>query len=333
MSIFVDNVAYRPFKYKFAVEAEKKHRIDMNWHEDQIDLSDDLRQFHSKDGMATATASHETNKYILEKLIMLFTEMDVQVGGGYAKLLAHVKNNEIRTMWFTFAAREVTHQRSYALAAETFGFTNSDWSEFKQYEEMQGKIDLMCQKIGDLNDPMNFAKQLAVVFLGEGISLFGAFAVLINMKRNGLMMGFNTINEWSLNDEHEHVENNIKVFQDVIKGLSSEEQAEVKQFVRETIHAYVKAEHRFLDLVFKLGDQDKLTKADAKQFINYLGRYRYSQMYKIENDLENPLDWMEYLLAGNRHTNFFENKVTGYSHHDLAGEIDYSVYTKVYEEM
>jgi|SRR5690554_2986831 len=198
LSVFTDNVAYRPFQYPWAVEAEKKHRISMHWHEDQVELQDDLRQFMNEGGMATKNVSHESNKNMLEKLIMLFTEMDVQVGGGYAKLLSHVKNNEIRTLWFTFAAREVTHQRGYALAAETFGFTNSDWSEFKKYKQMQDKIDILTQDLGDLSNKLNFAKFLSVVFLGEGISLFGAFACLLNLRRFGIAQNFNTVNEWSL---------------------------------------------------------------------------------------------------------------------------------------
>lgn len=198
MSIFKENIAYRPFQYPWAVDAEKKHRIDMNWNESQIDLQDDIRQYNSKDELATTNISHENNKYLLDKLLLLFTEMDVSVGGGYAKLIAAVKNNEIRTMWFTFAAREVTHQRAYALAAETFGFSDSDWSMFKEYKEMQDKVDLLSQDLGDLSDKLNFAKMLSVVLLGEGIALFGAFACLLNLRRFGKLMNFNSVNEWSL---------------------------------------------------------------------------------------------------------------------------------------
>ena len=198
MSIFKENIAYRPFTYSWAVEAEKRHRIDMHWHEGQVDLQDDLRQFTNDRGLATKNVTHEQNKNMVEKLIMLFTEMDVQVGNGYAKMLPYVKNNEIKTLWFTFAAREVTHQRGYALSAETFGFSNSDWSAFKQYKEMQDKIDILTQDVGDLSNKLNFAKHLSVVLLGEGIALFGAFACLLNLRRFGLMQNFNTINEWSL---------------------------------------------------------------------------------------------------------------------------------------
>lgn len=326
MSIFEQSVAYRPFKYAWAVEAEKKHRIDMNWHENQVDLQDDLRQFSTKNGLATKSVSHEANKNMLEKLIMLFTEMDVQVGSGYAKLLPHVGNNEIKTMWFTFAAREVTHQRGYALAAETFGYTSSDWSEFKKYKEMADKIDLLTKDLGDLSKPLNFCKQLSVVLLGEGIALFGAFACLLNLRRFGLMNGFNTVNEWSLKDEQEHVKNNIRVLKEARKVLSEAENEELDRFILATVKQYVEAEHKFFDLVFEMGDQEDMSLEDAKAFINYLGELRLYQLelLPLEDVRENPLEWIDYILSASTHTSFFENKVVDYSHNGLTGKADYS---------
>lgn len=325
MSIFKENTAYRPFHYPWAVEAEKRHRIDMHWHENQVDLQDDLRQFTKNGGLATKNVPHEQHKVMLEKLIMLFTEMDVQVGGGYAKLLANVRNNEIRTMWFTFAQREVAHQRGYALAAETFGYTNGDWSQFRTYKEMQDKIDLLTQDLGDLTNPINFAKQLTVVLLGEGISLFGAFACLLNLKRFGLMMGFNTVNAWSLSDEADHVKNNIRVLEEVRKELSEAENTELDRFIKKVVARFVEAECKFLDLIFEMGNQEGLTLEEAKNFIHYLGELRLFQLdlCSLEEVRENPLEWIDYILSASSHTNFFENRVTDYSHNGLEGEVDY----------
>lgn len=328
MSIFVENVAYRPFSYSWAVEAEKKHRIDMHWHENQVELQDDLRQFNNEGGMATKNVSHEANKNMLSKLILLFTEMDVQVGGGYAKLLQHVKNNEIRTMWFTFACREVTHQRGYALAAETFGYTNGDWSEFKKYKEMQDKIDILTQDVGNMSNKLNFAKHLAVVFMGEGISLFGAFACLLNLRRFGIAQNFNVVNEWSLKDEQEHVRNNIRVFGEIRKELSEVDNNELDKFLHALVRQYVDAEHTFLDLVFEMGDQEDMTKEDAKNFIEYLGELRLYQcgLLSAEEVRENPLQWIDYILTASTHTNFFEARVVDYSHAGLEGKISYDKY-------
>lgn len=322
MSIFKENVAYRPFSYNWAVEAEKKHRIDMHWHENQIELQDDLRQYTIEGGMATKDVPHINNKNLLEKLNCLFTEMDVQVGGGYAKLLAHVSNNEIRCMWFVFAAREVTHQRAYALAAETFGYTNSDWSEFKSYKQMQDKIDLLCQDLGDLSNKLNFAKQLVVVLLGEGISLFGAFACLLNLRRFGIAQNFNTINEWSLKEEQEHVRNNIKVLNEVRKDLSEVENIELDNFIIKVANQYEVAEHNFLDLAFEMGDQQDMTKADAKEFIVYLKELRLYQLglIPVADVRKNPLNWIDYILSATTHTSFFEARVVDYNHQGLHGD-------------
>ena len=328
MSIFKENTAYRPFTYPWAVEAEKKHRVDMHWTENQVELQDDLRQFNMEGGLATNNVSHQHNKNMVEKLIMLFTEMDVNVGGGYSKLLGQVKNNEIRTLWFTFAAREVTHQRGYALAAETFGYTNKDWSEFKQYKEMQDKVDLLTQDCGDLTVKLNLAKHLVVVLLGEGIALFGAFACLLNLRRFGLMQNFNTINEWSLKDEQEHVRNNMRVLSELRKDLTEAENIELDRFILLTVKSYVNAEKNFFDLVFEMGNQEGMTKESAKDFIDYLGELRLYQLglITLEEVRNNPLDWIDYILTGTTHSNFFETKVVDYSHDGLEGSVDYTRY-------
>lgn len=331
MSVFKDKMAYRPFTYPWAVEYEKIHRVDMVWNEGQVEMQDDLRQYTTLGGLATKNVTHEQNKFMLEKLIMLFTEMDVQVGSGYAKLLAHVKNNEIRTGLFASAAREVVHQRAYALAAETFGYANSDWSEFKKYAEMQEKIDLLTQDCGDLSNKLNFAKHLSIVLLGEGIALFGAFACLLNLKRFGLMQNFNTVNEWSLKDEQEHVRFNIRILNEVRKELSELQNLELDKFIITATDEYCNAEKNFFDLVFSLSNQEGLTKAQAKDFIDYLGKLRLYQLglLSAEEVGENPLEWIDYILTGATHTNFFESRVVDYSHNGLSGTIDYSKYKNI----
>ena len=198
MSIFEKSKSYRPFVYPEFVVEEKKQRIEMHWAEDQADLSDDLRQYHTKDGLKTASFSHEHNKAILESILPLFTEMDSAVGEGYTKLLPYVGNNEARTLLMVQSAREVTHFRGYALANESFGLPESSWVSFKQYKEMQEKIDIISDGIGDLGNKLNWCKKLGAILLGEGIGLFGSFTCLLNFKRSGLLMGFNDINQWSL---------------------------------------------------------------------------------------------------------------------------------------
>ena len=74
-------------------------------------------------------------------------------------------------------------------------------------------------------------------------------------------------------------------------------------------------EDAFIDLAFELGGVEGLTGAEVKQYIRYIADRRLSQLglqpiYRIER---NPLPWMDEMLNGMEHTNFFENRATEYS--------------------
>lgn len=330
MSVFEESLSYRPFKYSWAAEAAQKHTIDMFWDVHQVNLQDDIQQYFSKEGMKTATVSHVQNKGILDKTLCLFTEMDRTVGEGYTDLLRYIKNNEIRNLLLTFAAREVTHQRAYALAAETFGFSNSDWMAFSEYKEMVDKLELMSENRAPEGSSDNLVAtiKLTQILLGEGIGLFGAFATLLNLKRHGVMNGFNDINEWSLTDEQDHVVNNIKTVKEMKKDLNEAELEVLKSVTHSIVKGLVEAEYKYLDLVFEMGGAEGLTLQEMKDYIFYLGQLRLLQLEYISiGDVPtNPLGWMEWLIGANKHSAFFEKKVTSYTHKKLEGEVNYNKY-------
>jgi len=325
MSLFTESEGYRPFHYPWAVEMAKKQAIDMFWDVHQIELQDDLRQYNSKDGLTTKNRTHEENKKLVDTLSLAFTEMDMGVASGYTKLLPFVRNNEQRTGFITSAFKETVHQRAYALAAESFGFTDADWVAFRTYKEMSDKIDVMTLNEADPSTRLGFCKILTQIALGEGIGLFAAFTSFLNLKRFGLLIGFNDVNQWSLADETVHVEYNFKVLESEGKLLSYVEQLELQKYTETLTAEFVKVEKAYIDL---LGEQEDLTKDQLKAYMDYLGALRlYQRGYLDFKDVPvNPLDWMDYMLSASKHENFFEKRVTSYSHNPLIGEIDYSKY-------
>lgn len=330
MSIFEESKSYRPFSYSWAVEAAQKHSIEMYWDIHQVNLQDDVQQYFSKNGLATQNVSHEQNKNILDRTLCLFTEMDRTVGAGYTKMMSNIRNNEIRNMFLTFASREVTHQRAYALCAETFGFSDQDWVAFSGYIEMVDKLDVMTADVipEGASEELQTCVLLAQVLLGEGIGLFAAFATLLNLPRHGLMIGFNDVNEWSLKDEQEHVINNIRALKEGRKSLSELENEALDRVILAFIEAYKQAEFKFIDLVFEMGGAEGLTAQEMKGYISYLCEFREYQLElrSMKDVGKNPLEWMEWVLSGSKHGNFFEKKITDYSHGGLPGKIDYSKY-------
>lgn len=329
-SIFDKSESYRPFKYPYLMESVERHVVDLYWEVHQLDFSDDVKQYYSKDGMKTLNVPHETNKQILTKVLNLFTQMDIAAGELYCQLLPYVGNNEVRNWFMVAAARESTHQRCYAAAVEALSFPESSWTEFMKFKEMQDKLDVMYG--GEDTDPstkVGFMKTLARLFLAEGICLFGAFASMLNLRRFGLMQGTNKVNEWSLRDEEEHVDNNMKIFLKELENFNKEDKREIMNYVKKIIKSYVEAEHLFLDLVYEIGDQEDMTKADMKTYIKYLANLRMKQLgwKPVYEDVSNPLTWMDWVLSGKKHTNFFEERVADYSHDTLKGSVDYGSYS------
>ena len=78
------------------------------------------------------------------------------------------------------------------------------------------------------------------------------------------------------------------------------------------------------DLAFELGPVEGLTGDEVKNYIRYIADRRLTQlglnpMYGVE---KNPLRWMDEMLNGVEHTNFFENRATEYSKASTEGTWD-----------
>jgi len=168
---------------------------------------------------------------------------------------------------------------------------------------------------------------LSQILLGEGIGLFAAFVTLLNYKRQGRLMGFNDVNQWSLIDEQAHVENNIKILQAARKDLTEAENIALDKIILKMVRAYVEAEKRLIQMIYKDGEQEDLTASQVEDYIEYLGELRESALgLRLARDVRpNPLMWMEWML-GAKHDNFFEKRVTDYSHSKLEGVVDYNQY-------
>jgi len=86
----------------------------------------------------------------------------------------------------------------------------------------------------------------------------------------------------------------------------------------------VDLEDKFIDLAYELGTIEGLDKSEVKEYIRYITDRRLLQLgmktnFKVK---ENPLPWLEWVLNGADHTNFFENRVTEYEVAGLSGKWD-----------
>ena len=70
-----------------------------------------------------------------------------------------------------------------------------------------------------------------------------------------------------------------------------------------------------------MGGVEGLEAAEVKQYIRYISDRRLQQLSldPIFGISKNPLPWMDQMLNGAEHTNFFENRATEYARASTQG--------------
>jgi Ribonucleotide reductase, beta subunit len=185
---------------------------------------------------------------------------------------------------------------------------------------MKDKYDYM-QQFG-VETKADIAKTLAVFgAFTEGLQLFASFAILMNFPRWNKMKGMGQIVSWSVRDETLHTNSIIRLFHTFV-----EENPEIwtEEFQRDLYVAcstIVEHEDAFIDLAFEIDGVQGLTAQEVKDYIRWTADRRLLQlklqpMYRIE---KNPLPWLDAILNGVEHTNFFENRATEYSKASTQG--------------
>ena len=303
---------YKPFLYPWAVDLTKTHE-EIHWIEDEAELSEDVQDWRTK--------LSESEKEFVTQVLRLFTQSDVQVGENYFELLIpKFKNNEIRNMLSSFATREGVHQRAYALLNDTLGLPDEDFHAFLEYKEMADKVEFMSS--GANTSHTDLALVLARSVFNEGMSLFASFVMLLNFQRFGKMKGMGTIVEWSIRDETLHVQGNSKLFRTFCEEHPRIVNDELKSQIYQIAKDSVKLEDKFIDLAYNGHEIQGLSKEEVKLYIRHIADRRLLQlgMKPKFNQKDNPLPWLDWVLNGASHDNFFEKRVTEYSVNGMEGD-------------
>jgi ribonucleoside-diphosphate reductase beta chain len=218
-------------------------------------------------------------------------------------------------MLAAFANMETVHIDAYSHLLDTVGMPEVEYSAFMTYKEMKDKYEYLHNGMYSgtpFQDLITLAKFSAFT---EGVSLFSSFAMLLNFTRHNKMKGMGQIIAWSIRDESLHCESMIKLFNTLLKENKSIDKQELNAAIIKLAEDIVTQEDAFIDLAFEMGGIEGLTADDMKQYIRYIADRRLLQMkYKTHFKVKkNPLPWLEEILNGTEHGNFFETRVTEYS--------------------
>ena len=310
--LLTPSAAYKPFRYPWAYEFWKRQQ-QVHWLPEEVPLGEDCKDW------ATKLSDGERN--LLTQIFRFFTQSDIEVADNYMERYGRVfKPTEVKMMLSSFANMETVHIAAYALLLETIGMPESEFGAFLEYQAMRDKHDFM-QKFG-VDTNADIARTLAM-FGGftEGLQLFASFAMLMNFPRFNKMKGMGQIVSWSVRDESLHCEGIIKLYHAFNKETGAVTKAVADDIV-DCCKTVVSLEDKFIDLAFEMGSVEGMTPEDIKAYIRFIADWRLRQLDlpAVYGVTENPLPWLQALLSGVEHANFFEARATEYSKAATRGQ-------------
>jgi ribonucleoside-diphosphate reductase beta chain len=315
MSLLDESPVYKPFRYPWAYDAWlTQQRI--HWLPEEVPLADDVKDWHRN------LTPEERN--LLTQIFRFFTQADVEVNNCYMKHYSRVfQPTEVQMMLAAFSNMETVHIAAYSHLLDTIGMPETEYSAFLHYKEMKDKYDFMHQF--GTETKADIATMLAAFgAFTEGLQLFASFAILLNFPRFNKMKGMGQIVSWSVRDETLHTQSIIRLFRTFIDENPEIWNDALKRNLYSICATVVDHEDAFVRRAFELGPVEGLGPEDISAYIRYIADRRLGQLglqpiYRIG---ANPLPWLEDILNGAEHTNFFENRATEYSRAATQGTWD-----------
>ena len=315
MSLLNASPVYKPFNYPWAYEAWLTQQR-VHWLPEEVPMAEDIKDWHHK------LSLEERN--LLTQIFRFFTQADVEVNNCYMRKYTRVfQPTEVQMMLAAFSNMETIHVAAYSHLLDTLGMPETEYQAFLQYKEMKDKYDYM--QVWGVDTKEDIAKTLAVFgAFTEGLQLFASFAMLMNFPRFNKMKGMGQIVSWSVRDETLHTQSIIKLFRTFISENPEIWNEGMQRDLYAACDTIVSHEDAFIDLAFEMGPVEGLAAQEVKDYIRYIADRRLGQLglqplYKAE---KNPLRWMDEMLNGVEHTNFFENRATEYSKASTRGTWD-----------
>jgi ribonucleoside-diphosphate reductase beta chain len=316
MSLLKAEPIFKPFNYPWAYEAWlTQQRI--HWLPEEVPMGDDV-----KDWKNNLTAEE---KHLLTQIFRFFTQADIEVNNCYMKHYSQVfQPTEIQMMLSAFSNMETIHIDAYSHLIDTIGMPEATYSEFLKYKEMKDKYDYMQEF--NMKTKMDIATTLAAFgAFTEGLQLFASFAILMNFPRFGKMKGMGQIVTWSVRDESLHTNSIVRLYHTFLRENPDIDKKALHERLYKVCDTIVVHEDAFIDLAFNIeGSIQGLTSREVKDYIRYIADRRLLQldMQPMYGIAKNPLQWMDEILNGVEHANFFENRVTEYTKAATQGTWD-----------
>lgn len=300
-----------PLQYDNLWNLYKQH-VAVFWTAEEIDLSADLADWDKL---------NDNERKFISSVLAFFSASDGIVNENLAlRFYNDVQIPEARCFYGFQIAMENIHSETYGLLIDTYIKDSQEknrlFNAMKEIDCVAIKAEWTLRWVGSQS---SFAHRLIAFMAVEGIFFSGSFCAIFWLKKQGLMPGLCTSNEFISRDEGLHCE-----FACLLYDLLLDEEKITREEIQRIICEAVHIEKHFITNILPvslIGINSKL----MSQYIEFVADYWLSRLtshkyYKTPN----PFDWME-LISLEGKTNFFEKRVTEYQRpHVLSNKMDAS---------
>lgn len=274
------------------------------WTAEEIDLSQDLNDWHDK--------LNDDERFFIKHVLAFFAASDGIVNENLAEnFLSEVQYTEAKFFYGFQVAMENIHSETYSLLIDTY-ISNTEeknnlFNAIETLDCVKKKADWALRWI----DNGNFAERIVAFAAVEGIFFSGSFCSIFWLKKRGLMPGLTFSNELISRDEGLHCDFACLLYNEHIQNKLT------KQQIEEIITDAVNIEKEFVTDALPV----KLIGMNADLMTQYIEFVADRLLVELGNpkiyNVTNPFDFMDLINLQGK-TNFFEKRVGEYQKSGVA---------------
>lgn len=311
------DLTLRPMKYPVFFEMYKD-AIKNTWTVDEVDLTSDLADLHSK--------LTEAEKFLISRLVAFFATGDSIVGNNLVlNLYTHVNSPEARLYLSRQLYEEALHVQFYLTLLDTYIPDHDErakaFAAIHNIPSIKNKAEFSFKWMDSINDLKRLETKddrrkflmnlLCFATSVEGLFFFAAFAYVYYLRSKGLLNGLASGTNWVFRDESAHIDFAFKVFETAIEEEPDLFDERMKDMVKVMLEDAINCELQFSN-DFLSGGIAGLSQRDMKTYLQFIADQRLTRLgIPAQYNVKNPFPFME-LQDTQELANFFERRVSAY---------------------
>ena len=309
-----------PIKYQWAWEYFLLAQANY-WLPTTVNTTQDIAQW--RDGSIS-----DNEKRVVKAVLGYFSTVENAVANNLVWVLhKSITNPEVRMYLTAQANMESIHQWAYTYSIEIFDVDKQEaYDAINRVPEVRDKVHWATDKTAALeNGSMDLStdegrkklvSNLTAFMLCEGVSFYGGFALILNMRRRNLLPGTGTQLAYIMRDENQHCQFAAALIKELLRE-HPDARDNFADNARKCALEAVALEEAFVDYVIGQGGVIGLQADNVKEHMRYLGKLRLWQLGvdapPYLANAQPTLSWLGEIIEMRQEKNFFETEVLEYA--------------------